>query len=82
MTLPSGLQTLAFGYGSEFRRDLEQAILPSGLQTLTFGSGFDQSLEKASLPMAFRPCVWPSAVTDQSRDVVTLPSGFDQTWGR
>ena len=63
MTLPSGLQTLAFGYGSEFNQDLEQATLPSGLQTLTFGSGFDQSLEKASPPMAFRPCVWPRAVT-------------------
>ena len=63
MTLPCGLQTLALGYGSEFNQDLEQVTLPSGLQTLTLDSGFGQSLEKASLPMAFRPCVWPSAVT-------------------
>ena len=35
VTLPSGLQTSAFGYGSECNQSLEQATLPSGLQTLT-----------------------------------------------
>ncbi len=59
MTLPSGLQTLALGYRSEFNQDLEQVTLPSGLQTLRLAECCDQSL-----------------------DVVTLPSGFDQTWGR
>ena len=53
VTLPSGLQTLTFGYGCEFDQSLEQMTLPSGLQTLMFGSGFDQSLEKATLPSGF-----------------------------
>ena len=53
VTLPSGLQTLSFGYGSEFDQSLEQMTLPSDLQTLMCGSGLDQSLEKATLPSGF-----------------------------
>ena len=53
MTLPSGLQALTFGYGSEFDQSLEQMTLSSDLQTLMFGSGLDQSLEKATLPSGF-----------------------------
>ena len=35
VTLPSGLQTLTFGYA--YNQSLEKVTLPSGLQTLTFG---------------------------------------------
>ena len=55
--LPSGLQTLACGYGSEFigkcfNQNLEVVTLPSGLQTLTLGydSEFNQGLEQVTLP--------------------------------
>ncbi len=39
VTLPSSLQSIAFGYG--FNRSLEQATLPSSLQSIAFGYVFD-----------------------------------------
>ena len=72
VTLPSGLQTLTFGYGSEFAQSLEQVTLPSGLQTLMFGSGCDQSLEKATLPSGLQALMFGSVC-----DPAEWPSGLD-----
>ena len=40
VTLPSGLQTLTYGYGSEFDQSLEKATLPSGFGTHLGGEDF------------------------------------------
>ena len=48
VALPSGVQSLTFGYG--FNQSMDNVTLPSGLQSLTFGNGFNQSMDKVILP--------------------------------
>ena len=73
VTLPSGLQTLTFGYA--YNQSLEKVTLPSGLQTLTFGYAYNQSLEKVTLPSGLQTLTFGRCY-NQSLEKVTLPSGL------
>jgi hypothetical protein len=50
--LPSGLQTLTFGW--VFNKFIDYGVLPAGLQTLNFGQKFNQPIERDVLPIELK----------------------------
>ena len=73
VALPSGLQSLTFGYG--FNQSMDNVTLPSGLQSLTFGNNFDQRMDKMTLSSGLQSLTFVGRF-NQRMDNVTLPSAL------
>ena len=71
VTLPSNLQTLAFG--QNFNQRLKRVTLPSNLECLTFGRDFNQKLDQVMLPSNLQSLTFGRDF-NHSLEQVTLPS--------
>ena len=74
LILPSGLQSLTFGY--DFNQRLDNTTLQPSLHSLTFvGYGFDQSLDNTTLPSGLLSLTFGYRF-NQNLDNATLASGI------
>ena len=73
VALPSGLQSLTFGYG--FNQSMDNVTLPSGLQSLTFGNNFNQRMDNVALPSGLQSLTF-GYWFNKNMDNVALPSGL------